>query len=309
MSIPFDQNYFARLIGESPAALPEPVLELLQQYALHFTPLAGEAREACFLEVLKKMEAPLTVSGAHRLQDWETGWSENLKRFEESGGDPESLVPRYLQPDQIDRCLGDFIRSEIPYFQVRFYDIFRHYLYYRYLQRVSHVYEFGCGTGYNLTILSRLFPDKQIRGFDWAEASVRLVNAIGSMCQLNLSGTRFDMFHPDPHLQIPSDTAVITFNAMEQLGKNFQPFIDYLCTQKFELAVHAEPLLELYDQNHLFDYLAARYHRVRGYLEGFVPYMQHLEQQGRIQILKLQRIPFGNQFHEGYSLLIWKPVA
>lgn len=303
----FDLFKFAQLVGEDPEKIPISAQDLLKSYQLSYQTLNRSARESCFLETLLKLDEPLTVSGEHRLGDWEQGWHENLERFLASGGDPESLIPRYHHQQQIDRCQGEYIRSEIPYFQVKFYDLFRHYIFDAFLTESSSVYEFGCGTGYNLAILAQMFPDKQLMGFDWAEASVQLVNEIAKAQKYQLSGQRFDMFSPPPTLSFDPGTAVITFNAMEQLGKNFKPFVDFLCQQDLEICVHSEPLLELYDETQFFDYLGARYHRARGYLEGFVPYMRDLERSGQIDILKLQRIPFGNQFHEGYSLLVWKP--
>lgn len=308
MSQPFDSNFFAHLIGEAEATLSPELKAQIRERALSFHTLSGSEREACMLKVLTQMDQKqMTVSGAHRLSDWERGWTENLEQFLQSGGNPESLVPRYHQPDQIDRCQGEYIRSDVPYFQVRFYELFRHYVFQTWFVQVPEIWEFGCGTGYNLTLLARMFPDKKLKGLDWAQASVDLVRAIADAQGFLLSSTRFDMFYPDKSLNIPPGSAVMTFNAMEQLGKNFQAFVDYLCQQPISLAVHSEPLLELYDQSNLFDYLAVRYHRKRGYLEGFVPYMQQLHARNQIELLHLQRIPFGNQFHEGYSLLIWKP--
>ncbi len=309
MTEPFDLQRFAQMIGESPERIPASAQALLSEYALHYEIITGSERENCFLDALHKMQADLRVSGKHRQGDWEQGWSENLERFIESEGDPTALTPRYLQSHQIDRCQGNYIRSDIPYFQVKFYDVFRRFVFESYLSESRSVYEFGCGTGYNLTILAQLFPDKNLIGLDWAQASVRLINEIAKTHNYRLSGQAFDMFAPNPDLVCDQETAVITFNSMEQLGTNFKTFVDYLRQQKPQICVHAEPLLELYDESQLFDYLGASYHRYRGYLEGFVPYMQSLAEAGEIEIIKLQRIPFGNQFHEGYSLLVWKPIA
>lgn len=306
--VPFDLERFAELVGEAPETLPTSVRDLLDDYELEYRVLDQAEREACFLQVLRQLESEnLTVSGAHRLGDWERGWSENLERFHASGGQPEALVPGYHHAAQIDRCQGQYICSENPYFQVRFYDAFRHYLFHKYVADCAQVYEFGCGTGYNLLILASLFPEKTLKGFDWAEASVDLVNEIAATQQLKLSGQRFDMFHPDPDVNIGRDTAVMTFNSLEQLGTGHRAFIDFLRGQQPRLCIHAEPLLELYDPEQFFDALAIRYHRARGYLEGMVSYLQELAAVGEIEILKLQRIALGNQFHEGYSLCIWRP--
>ena len=63
---------------------------------------------------------------------------------------------------------------------------------------------------------------------------------------------------------------------------------------------------ELYDQNDLFDYVAAAYLRKRGYLQGFLPRLRELEREGVIEILQVQRT-FGSLYHDGYSFVVWRP--
>jgi hypothetical protein len=69
-----------------------------------------------------------------------------------------------------------------------------------------------------------------------------------------------------------------------------------------------EPLLDLYDQDNLVDYLAVRFHTFRGYLSGFLPRLRQLEAEKRIEILKVQRMNFGSLYHEGYSFVVWRPA-
>ena len=46
----------------------------------------------------------------------------------------------------------------------------------------------------------------------------------------------------------------------------------------------------------------------RRYLSGFLPYLENLEQQGRLEIIKKQRIYYGSFFIEGHSLVVWRPL-
>ena len=84
--------------------------------------------------------------------------------------------------------------------------------------------------------------------------------------------------------------------------------LEFFLESKPSICVHAEPLRELYDEKNLMDYLAMRYHEKRNYLVGLVPRLKELEMDGRIEILHLHRVMFGSLFHEGYSLLIWRPL-
>ena len=75
------------------------------------------------------------------------------------------------------------------------------------------------------------------------------------------------------------------------------------------MCVHLEPLVELYDEDSLFDYPAIRYHRKRGYLDGYLTALRKLEREGRAEILDTRRLQFGSFFQEGYSLVMWKPLG
>ena len=67
------------------------------------------------------------------------------------------------------------------------------------------------------------------------------------------------MFSPDESYGIEPNSAVMTVGGMEQLGHEFGAFLQYLLKESPEICVHIEPIYELYDQDTLSDYLAARY--------------------------------------------------
>ena len=146
------------------------------------------------------------------------------------------------------------------------------------------VYEFGCGTGHNKT--------SDWKGFDWSESAVEKLKSKGFEAEV------FNMFSPTK-MKIPG--AVVTFHALEQLGKNFKPFLEFLLESKPQVVVHVEPLIELYEDN-LLDYLAVQYHRKRGYLEG---YLDAVINSGA-EILELKRNHFGSLYHEAYSVFVWR---
>jgi hypothetical protein len=69
-----------------------------------------------------------------------------------------------------------------------------------------------------------------------------------------------------------------------------------------------EPIDELLDKDILVDNLSIKYFRKRNYLNGFLPYLESLEEKNKIKILKKQRIFSGSYFIEGHSLIVWKPL-
>ncbi|NJL71466.1 MAG: class I SAM-dependent methyltransferase [Candidatus Competibacteraceae bacterium] len=193
-----------------------------------------------------------------------------------------------------------------PLFELNFYTVYRRYVFEKFLAEFENVFEFGCGTGYNLALLHETYPEKHIIGLDWTAASVEIANMLGSTTSDHISGHRFDYFAPDYSITIPEKSAIITFNSLEQVGSDYQPFLEFLLEKRPALCVNSEPILELYDQANLMDYVAARYHRQRNYLTGYYPEIRHLAEEGKVRILKDQRVQLGNQYHDGYSLLIWQ---
>ena len=70
-----------------------------------------------------------------------------------------------------------------------------------------------------------------------------------------------------------------------------------------------EPTVELYDETNLVDHLAAKFHKKRGYTQGYLPRLKALEAEKKVEILKVKRTYFGSLFMEGFSFIIWRPVV
>ena len=302
-----DEEQFSKLLGSTPEDVKDKCGHLLQQFDFRYSVLHGDELKETLLKVIKSIDSePWTVSGEKRHSDWEKGWSENLTAFKDSNFDVDALVPRYMYKYGVRRLFNNYIRPLDKLFEVNFYTVYRHYLFKKYLESYNSVYEFGCGTGYNLAILAQLFPNKHLKGLDWTQASVDIVNTMAESLSLNFSGHRFDFFKPDYSLKVESDSAFITFNSMEQLGDKFDQFIDFVLEKKPAICINSEPLLELYQEHELLDYLAVKYHRKRKYLSGYLAKLRKLESSGEIKILFEQRVSSGNLFHEGYSLVMWE---
>lgn len=178
------------------------------------------------------------------------------------------------------------------------FTLLRDDIYRRYFSGVTTVCEFGCGLGENLLALPE---GVKRRGFDWSPAAVAKCRAKG------IDARVFDMFRPDAGAVIEGE-AVLTIHAMEQLGRDWLAFYHYLRLSRPALVVHVEPLLELYDELSLEDFLSICYHRRRGYLEGYLPQLEADARRGAVRILERTKSPFGNQNHKAYSTLVWRPI-
>lgn len=302
---------FADLFEASAEEFSAECRRLVEDTDFYYQIIEGEEYSQIVLEVLKKIDSDqLPVSGKERKDDWEKGWSENLKGFIQHHHDISQLVPKYIQPikNTIKRFNRNYIKPSDPNFELNFYTVYRHFIFKKYLSNFDSIYEFGCGTGYNLYIMSQLYPDKKLYGLDWAMASCDLVNKIGEAYNTNISGHLFDMFSPDDDFEINDNSAFITLNSMEQLGRDYEDFLKFIFKKSPSFVINSEPLVELYDPNDLLDYLAIKYHRKRGYLNNYLTRLRQLEAEGKLKVLETLRIYFGSLFHEGYSLVIWKPL-
>jgi SAM-dependent methyltransferase len=207
------------------------------------------------------------------------------------------------------RLRQKYVVPEDPNFETKWYEIFRLWIFKTYLSEVDNIYEFGCGSGFNIATLADLYPDKEIHGLDWAEASKEILEEMRRVHGLNIFGHVFDFFHPDQNLRIAPNSAVVTIGGLEQTGTNYEEFLQYILDSAPALVVHVEPIVEWYDSTNPIDHVAVRFHRKRKYLEGYLDRLYDLENSGRIEILKKKRAFFGSLYLEGWSQLIWKPVA
>lgn len=295
---------FSDMLGEPESGFSRGAKDLIAQTDLRYEIISGEERDQIILDILKRIESSdLKVSGSHRKEDWEAGWSENLQGFV-GRGDISELVPKYFKSSQILRIFRNYVRPLTDDFIFRFHSVFCRLIFEKYLSDVDSIWEFGCGTGHNLVLLSEMYPYKEIHGLDWASSAIDLIKNL-SKKHANVRGRTFDMFNPDYELDIPSNSAVITIHSLEQLGTNYGSFLDFVLKKSPVLCINIEPVLELYDENNLLDYLAVMYHRKRGYLENYLNTLYRFEKEKKIEIKKVKRAFLGSTYDEGYSLMIW----
>ena len=299
---------FARSFGTTVEHIPNDCRELIAKTDFRYRILIGEERDRVLLDVLQKIESDKQIIGAKERQTtWEQGWSENLQNFVKSGYNLDKLAPEFIRPDQVVRLNQNFIMPSNPNFELDYFSVFRLWLFRKYLKDFESIYEFGCGTGFNLVALAQLYPEKKLFGLDFVPSSRDLVNKLGEVYNWNMKGYLFDMLSPDESFKIDDNSAVFTIGAVEQLASNFEAFLQFLLKRSPELCIHVEPTIELYDENNLIDYLAMKFHRKRGYTENYLTRLRELEVKNRIGIVKVKRLFFGSLYMEGYMYVVWKP--
>jgi SAM-dependent methyltransferase len=308
MARSLEEPDFAALFGTTVEQLPAACRELIAAGNWAYAPITGADRDAVILDLLQRVEQRTLSSVANQDRSrWLTGWAEILQSFRQTEGAVEALWPKYLRPGLPVRLHKDFVRTDNPEFESRWYEVFRSWFFRTHLDGFDAIYEFGCGSGFNVAELARLFPGTAIHGLDWAEPAVEIVEDLRQRHGLNTHGRLFDFFHPDGSLELTANSAVLTIGALEQTGTEFQPFLDFVLACKPRLCCHIEPIVEWYDPASLVDHTAIRAHEVRNFWRGFPAALAALERQGRVRVHKTKRSGFGSLVLEGYSQLIWSP--
>ncbi|MDV7339028.1 hypothetical protein RYZ26_05460 [Terasakiella sp. A23] len=295
---------FKKMLGVK--RLPQECLEVIGERNFRYHLLSQQEREDKMLEILKILEEDLPVSGPSRKPRWEQGWGENCDEFISSGYKEDALIPGYYRRGaSIMRLFGQYILPEDDFFEVSCLKVVQAWLSHTHLKDASHVYEFGCGPAHNLYAFAKVDPAKTYWGMDWTEASQRTIAEISKATGWDIHGKNFDMFNPPQDFCVEPGSAVLSIGMMEQAGKNFKPFSDYLMAQDAEFFLHIEPIIELHDENQLFDYLATKYMRKRNYLDGYLDHLRQLEREGKIVIEDCRSL-MGSGFYYGWNLIVWR---
>lgn len=283
----------------------EKVKDMITSFNLTYREVTKDERDSYILNVINVLTSDIPKSGKHRINEWENGWSENLEEFKKTKR-IEDLIPRYHGKNRIVRWRGDVIMPITENFDYKIHICFVDAILQNYLSSVDTVFEFGCGPAYHLIRMNNYNGSIKLNGTDWAVSSQNIIKEINRVLELEIGGYNLNFFNPNYNIEIPENTGIYTVAALEQVGDNFHEFISFLMDKKPSICVHMEPIDELLDDENLIDSLSVKYFRKRNYLNKFLPYLEQLEKDGKIEILKKQRIFSGSYFIEGHSLIVWK---
>ena len=298
---------FESLFGE-PLSLC--IKDRIKKYDLRYLDITLEERDVCLKRIVSVLlSAELIYSGEHRQEQWEKGWRQNLDELLQSNAS-SAMIPRYFGKYEINRLKQKFIRPVSGNFEYNMLGVILDWLFDKYLKDHENIYEFGCGTGHNLVRLRTFNPNVNLWGLDWAESSQAMINKYAVVnSDKKLFAHKFDYFNPDFNLELKKNSAVYTVASLEQIGAKFHSFVDYILKNKPSICVHVEPIEELLDEENLIDYLSICYFKKRKYLSGYLTYLKELESKAKVKIIKAQRTYIGSFFIEGYSVIVWVPLA
>lgn len=292
----------------------EQLTDLLNGYVwpeLSYRVLEGVERDEIMLGILKRIdERNFRIVGENDNAVWVRGWGEILEQVEQYGFSNDVLRPQYFDHHRIMRFDGEYIDGGDANFVYQYDQLLRRVVLAHYLRGQKKVVELGCGTGTSQLILAELLPDAELVASDWSPPSQGIIRAMSAYLKRQITPVCFNMLTLEgwDELGIDQDSAVVTVHALEQLGDGCKPLLEKIVSAKPKLCVHLEPVLELYDEATLFDYLAIRCHTTRNYLKNWLSDIRALEKSGKAEIIEEKRLQFGDRYHEAYSAIVWRPL-
>ncbi len=297
---------FEQMLGEK---LSPYVKKRIIEYKLAYKNISQEQRDDCLKKIVTTLlDKNIIFAGKHRQQQWEKGWKQNLDELK-NDKNLKSAVPHYFGKHKIARLKQNFIEVASDDFEYNVLGVILDWLFDKYLRETKNIYEFGCGTGYNLLRLRIINKEANLWGLDWTESTIKIIKKISDLTSdKKLFSHKFDYYHPDNTFKLEGNSVIFTVASLEQIGNNYKQFINYLLKKSPKLCVHIEPIAELLDENNLLDYLSIEYFKKRNYLSGFLTHLQKLEKLNKIKIIRAQRSYTGSLFIEGHSIIIWAPI-
>ena len=219
-----------------------------------------QERDEYVLEILELIRSPrIERTVDENRAAWERGWQQSLEEARASNFAPEALRPKYFRGNRFLRWQGDVVVSENPQIEYDLFVLARRLLFGSFLPGVRTIYEIGSGSGNNLWLLSEMFPEARIIGLDWVAPAVELATELGRASGRQIEGRHLDMLNPDRAVALEPGAAFVTIHALEQLGDQHGPLIDWLAAARPAVVLHYEPILEFYDRANVLDYLALWY--------------------------------------------------
>jgi len=244
------------------------------------------------------------LAGRHRIKDWEDGWSgHGIAPDEGFGGN----VPYYFKKNEYVRILDDVYRDEDGYLELKLLRVLQILAVRRAVSSFDPfemLVEYGAGTGHNLEFLRSVFGEAfDFGGCDWASPAIDNMVVKGIVAEKN--ARRVDYFDEKTFWSPTCEAfAAFTNASLEQVGNDYREFIDWLVSNEGCVGgIHIEPVKELLSNSPL-DRNAFEYCEARGYLNGFLHYLNRKDE---ISVFA-KNFGLGSKFLSGYQMVLWRKL-
>lgn len=283
------------------------IKEKINEFDLSFELLSEQERDQIILKCIYFLINDNVEVGKHRHNVWEFGWKENLDNFK-INHDFDDLIPKYFNKSNIIRWNQKFIKSKNDFFDYKITSLMIDSIFCHFVKnKFDNLYEFGCGTGYNLLRFCNYDTNINLIGLDWVESSQNIIKEINKVFpSKKIIGKNFNYFDIDKSIEIEKNSVILTCASLEQIGSDFKDIVDFWISKKPELCINFENEIDFLDHNDLIDGISISLSKKRNYLNGFLKYLTKLENKGIIDIIYQKRLFFGTMLHEGYPVIIWR---
>ena len=147
---------FQRLFSANSVADAD-VKDLIRSSDFRYTPLGQTERDEVLAAVTRHIDdGRFTRSGPEGASRWESNWAAQLEQAATAKCSATVLLPSFIRPGQVCRLDQDYIRSASADMELSFLRVLRRWLFREYLESPGSVYEFGCGSGWNLVELASM---------------------------------------------------------------------------------------------------------------------------------------------------------
>ena len=289
-------NHFNILYDDLPKSIQ---LQLDKFFPIQYNELNSEQYNEYYELCLEMLNKKLEV-------DWQDDWFSVLQNLRTNNDNVKSIIrPKWFRKNafvNIQNCLS---LTETPYVDWEYQLITRQMLFYTHLKDIDNICEFGSGSGTNFYLINQILQDKNFILSDISVTSLKIIQELKrKLNRNNLTYNNIDI-EQDIDLKLPDNTAVITTSVLEQIGDNYNNFINFILKEKPQIVINVEPIVELLDSKSGFDNVMNLYCEKRKYLTGYLTELEKLEKQKKIKIIMKKRTMVSGTFIEN-SVLIWK---
>jgi len=146
------------------------VKDKITSYKLVYSPVSEKEQDEVFIKIVNTLLDPFLVySGPHRLKQWEKGWGQNLTELQKERR-LGAVSPKYFSKYDINRFDQKFVKGISKDYEKNMLYVILDYVFDKYLRKVDHIYEFGCGTGHNLLKAREINKEASLIGLDWSKS-------------------------------------------------------------------------------------------------------------------------------------------
>ena len=289
-------NHFNILYDDLPKSIQ---LQLDKFFPIQYNELNSEQYNEYYELCLEMLNKKLEV-------DWQDDWFSVLQNLRTNNDNVKSIIrPKWFRKNafvNIQNCLS---LTETPYVDWEYQLITRQMLFYTHLKDMDNICEFGSGSGTNFYLINQILQDKNFILSDISVTSLKIIQELKrKLNRNNLTYSNIDI-EQDIDLKLSDNTAVITTSVLEQIGDNYNNFINFILKEKPQIVINVEPIVELLDSKSGFDNVMNLYCEKRKYLTGYLTELEKLEKQKKIKIIMKKRTMVSGTFIEN-SVLIWK---